>query len=183
MNEALYFIALVPPEPIYIEIMGYKQYFADTYNSKAALKSPPHVTLHMPFKLKEKKETSLITCLKECAQKHEPFNLELQNFGVFDPRVIYVNVINNQPLTALQKSLQQLMKTSFNIFNTDYRGRPFHPHMTVAFRDLKKSQFELAWNEFKEKPFQAQYTVENVTLLKHNGKMWEEFRSFDVLIN
>lgn len=53
MSDALYFIALVLPSPLYEEVTRLKEYFRDRYNSKAALRSPPHITLHMPFKWKE----------------------------------------------------------------------------------------------------------------------------------
>ena len=43
--------------------MNIKQEFANRFNSKAALRSPPHITLHMPFKWKEEKEVKLIDVL------------------------------------------------------------------------------------------------------------------------
>ena len=48
--DKLYFIAIVPPSPIYEEAFEQKVYFKTKYNSKASLNSPPHITLHMPFK-------------------------------------------------------------------------------------------------------------------------------------
>ena len=48
-----YFVALIPPSPVYEEAQALKEYFREKYNSKAALNSPPHITLHMPFFWKE----------------------------------------------------------------------------------------------------------------------------------
>ena len=45
----LYFIALLPPVEVAEEVTEIKQFFARNYNSRAALKSPPHVTLQPPF--------------------------------------------------------------------------------------------------------------------------------------
>ena len=58
-KEKLYFIAIVPPTPIYDEALEQKEYFKVHYNSKASLNSPPHITLHMPFRWKEKEEKEL----------------------------------------------------------------------------------------------------------------------------
>jgi hypothetical protein len=45
----LYFIAHVPEEPVFADLMALKTAVRDLYGSKAALRSPPHITLHMPF--------------------------------------------------------------------------------------------------------------------------------------
>jgi len=57
-NE-LYFIAIVPTSPLSEELLAWKQYFQEHYQSKAALNSPPHITLHMPFEWKEEKAAVL----------------------------------------------------------------------------------------------------------------------------
>jgi 2'-5' RNA ligase len=57
---------------------------------------------------------------------------------------------------------------------------PFHPHLTVAFRDLKKPNYQLAWEEFKSKNFQAEFIADKITLLKHTGKVWEIHQEFDL---
>jgi hypothetical protein len=41
--------------------------------------------------------------------------------------------------------------------------------------------FRKAWEEeFKEKEFEARFEVQQITLLKHNGKHWERFRDFSL---
>ena len=58
-GTALYFIAIIPPSPIFEQASELKNHFMQQYQSKAALNSPPHITLHMPFEWKEKKEEEL----------------------------------------------------------------------------------------------------------------------------
>ena len=55
-GEKRYFLAIIPPEKIEKEIYGLKELVADKFHSKAALRSPAHITLHMPFLWKEAKE-------------------------------------------------------------------------------------------------------------------------------
>ncbi|MEK6783832.1 MAG: 2'-5' RNA ligase family protein [Bacteroidota bacterium] len=179
-GSALYFIAIIPPSPISEQAWELKNYFKEHYHSKAALNSPPHITLHMPFEWKEKKEEVLVSKLELFSQNKETFTLEFQNFYYFAPRVIFINVLECELLRKFQHELHRFCKEELNIFNAQYKNLPFHPHLTLAFRDLKKSMFEKAWEEFKHKEFSGSFVADRFTLLKHNSKVWEPFREFFV---
>jgi 2'-5' RNA ligase len=178
-GTALYFIAIIPPMQIRNEIQLLKEYFKDTYQSKAALNSPPHITLHMPFQWKEPKEEKLLSALKKFAAGKSEVEVQLNGFSCFAPRVIYVNVQESEPLHLLQTELHRYCKTELNLFNAQYRAMPFHPHITLAFRDLKKDKFERAWTEFKERTFTGDFVTNKITLLKHDGKTWNPFSDLD----
>ena len=170
--ENLYFIALLPKEPVYQEINDLKQIMWERYETKAALRSPPHITLHMPFKLKLKRENELEVVLDTLAMDVNPFNTELRGFGCFEPRVIYVDVIQSRQLQDLKQRIDEKMKSIFNLFNNNYKNQPYHPHVTIAFRDLRKRKFYEAWSEFNSKSYQATFHCDTIYLLKHNGKYW-----------
>ena len=57
-----YFIAIIPPEPIHDQIVNIKKDISTKHNTYAALKSPPHITLHMPFNLEHNKEKKISYC-------------------------------------------------------------------------------------------------------------------------
>jgi 2'-5' RNA ligase len=173
-----YFMAVIPPSPVFEEALQLKHYFKEKYNSKASLNSPPHITLHMPFRWREDKEEELISRLGKFQPGLHPFNLTLLNFNAFAPRVIFIDVVDNQHLTALQKKLLRYCKLELNLFNADYKDQPFHPHLTLAFRDLKKSIFADAWAEFSVRPYMADFLVDRFVLLKHTGKEWQEHMHF-----
>jgi 2'-5' RNA ligase len=175
-----YFVAIVPPSPFYEQAKELKVYFKDQYQSKASLNSPPHITLHMPFKWKEEKEEEIASALSDFSSQHSLFSLKLQNFSCFPPKVIFIDVDRNEEIAHLQKELYRFCKRKLNLFNADYKDLPFHPHLTLAFRDLKKRNFELAWEEFKEKEFEACFDVRKIVLLKHTGRVWKEYRDFDL---
>ena len=179
-KEKLYFIAIVPPTPIYDEALEQKEYFKTHYNSKASLNSPPHITLHMPFRWKEKDEMELAVKLEKFSQTNQAVSIKLDNFSSFPPRVIFINIVMNKELETLQKNLQRYCKRVLNLFNSNYKELPFHPHLTVAFRDLKKPNYQRAWDEFKSKNFQAEFVADKITLLKHTGKVWEIHQEFDL---
>lgn len=171
-SEQLYFIAIVPPEPVYSEVLQLKQHFKERYNTKAALNSPPHITLHMPFKWKEAKENELLEALQAFVTSQKPFEIKLNNFSVFEPRVMFIDVVKDENLESLQKRLKRFCKMELNLFNADYKEMAFHPHVTLAFRDLKKPEFYKAREEFKDKKFETSFTVNSIALLKHDTKEW-----------
>lgn len=166
-----YLIAILPPEPFSTEIYSLKEYFRDTYNTKASLNSPAHITLHMPFEYDD--ETKLISKFR--ALTIEPFTIHLKDFDCFSPRVIFVDVKKNLLLDDCQHKVVEFCKRELNIFNADYKHQPFHAHVTLAFRDLKKNIFHTAWQEFKSRSYDAVFECRHISLLKHDGKFWREF--------
>lgn len=175
-NLSLYFMALIPPEPFLGHAGKWKEYFRDQYQSKASLNSPPHITLHMPFKLKPKREVALAEKLQQVAGTFSPFQVALEGFGAFPPRVIFIDVQKSSEIDKLQLTIKRQMKIEFQVFNADYRERPFHPHLTLAFRDLKKDKFQEAWSEFQHKEVRYSWLASHFTLLKHDGHRWQVFR-------
>ncbi|MEY3405330.1 MAG: hypothetical protein RL161_760 [Bacteroidota bacterium] len=173
-----FFLALIPPEPIYGEAMTFKELVRDQYHSKGALRSPAHITLHMPFDWPDHKAETLFQELTAYARKLSPVDLTLKDFGCFEPRVIFIAVEPSADLLHLQKEFDRFFKIKFNLFNASYQDLPYHPHLTVAFRDLKKSEFYRAWEMFKEKKFNGHFTAHSVTLLKHDGQKWQSHLDF-----
>jgi 2'-5' RNA ligase len=173
-----YFIALVPPSPTYEQAQQWKEYFKVEFNSKAALNSPPHITLHMPFEWKTGKETKLVESLHRFAQTQNKLEIELNGFRCFEPRVIYMNVEENRALTQMQSALNRFCKTELNLFNANRLDQPYHPHLTVAFRDLKKADFLKAWAFVKDLKPEAKFMCEELVLLKHDGRVWQPHKTF-----
>lgn len=171
-DAALYFIAIVPPEEIASEITKIKEYFAENHRSKHALKSPPHITFHMPFWWKNKREEELINFMQSFCKDKKAFQVTLHNFNSFGKRVIFVDVEKNEAMEDLYNQLTHAIKKNLQITNQAYQDRPFHPHMTVAFKDLRPSEFNSAWPLFAEKQLHFSFNVDHLALLKHNGQRW-----------
>ena len=92
--------------------------------------------------------------------------------------MIFIAVAESDALAALQKELHRVFKRELDIFNANYQDRPYHPHLTLAFRDLRKSQYHLAWQEFSNREFKAEFMADKIALLKHNGKRWDVIKEF-----
>lgn len=179
-KENKYFIAFIPPSPVYEEALVWKQFFKDHYQSKAALNSPPHITLHMPFLWKEEKENQLIDGLSTFAQHNNAIQIVLNNFSCFAPRVIFIDVEMSSELLLFQKEMERFCKRTFQLFHADYRDSAYHPHLTLAFRDLKKHLFAKAWAEVEERKFAHTFLADRFMLLKHNGSAWDVFKEFNL---
>lgn len=178
-NAKLYFVALIPPEEVFQEVMALKHEVAERFKSRAALRSPPHITLHMPFQYREDREEHLFTFFSAIAdQQKGPLPIRHQGFGCFEPRVIYVNVTKTEDLEALRQHLITQMRRVLKLENADYKNQGFHPHMTIAFRDLKKAAFHEAWNHFETQPFEKHWQCGSFFLLKHTGKVWDPYKEF-----
>lgn len=173
-----YFIAIVPSSPIQEEVMEMKVHFKEAYKSKGALNSPAHITLHMPFEWKSAKEDKLAEELKQFAMKEKSVEIALDGFGSFPPRVIFVKPETSEALSKLQKNLSTFCRRELQLFNSDYQDRPFHPHMTIGFRDLKPLEFTRAWDEFRLKPYRKSFVCNQLALLKHDGREWKVIHEF-----
>jgi 2'-5' RNA ligase len=172
-SSRLFFIALLPPQDFQDRVTGIKQHFADNYNSRAALKSPPHITLQPPFEWPADKLPALQECLSVFAQTRVPVPVILSGFAAFPPRVIYINVLKTPALLTLQAELMAHLETELSIIDPKSKERPYSPHMTVGFKDLTKQNFKAAWAEFKDRPLQYNFMAGEVVLLTHNGSRWD----------
>lgn len=177
-NLQLYLVALIPPEPIYSQVWQMKEEVMANFGSKAALKSPPHITLHMPFRWRADRQEGLIDCLKSAVLGQKHFEIRHEDYGCFEPRVIYVQVGTTPMLENLQMTVVRKMRRELKLLNADYKNRGFHPHMTIAFRDLKKPMFQQAWSAYAHRTYKAAWSCVSVYLLKHNGARWEVLEEF-----
>ena len=174
----LYFLALIPDDQTAAEIMAMKQSVADNFKSKGALRSPPHITLHMPFKWRADREDQLLGKLSDFKFDDYPFEVELDGYDFFEPRVVFVRVVNNESLKQLHHEVTTFVRRSFNILNADYKARGFHPHITIGFRDLRKNLFPQVIAEYKDKSYNKSFSVSRICLLKHSGDHWKPFKYF-----
>jgi 2'-5' RNA ligase len=104
----------------------------------------------------------------------------LQDFGFFSPRVIFVSVQSNEKLFKLHDELSLHAKTRLRLFNETEDLRGFHPHVTIAFRDLKRRHFEQLMPVFQQRTFSATFPYAGFSLLKLD-KTWKEHYSFTLL--
>lgn len=164
-----YFIAAIPPVYLANYITGVKQSIAEKYDSKAALNQPPHITVVPPFELDESKEESLYQLVENYLKNTYPFLLTLENYGSFPPKVIFIDVVPNHQLNELANNLSKVLQEQEIVKPSNYS---YHPHVTVAFKDLTEENYKLAWEEYKDKNVYFNWDLNQISLLKYVDKQW-----------
>jgi 2'-5' RNA ligase len=176
-KENLYFIALIPKRDLREKINVFKNDFANRFDSKKALKVYPHITLKAPFKLSSNTHTALVNWFSELRINQKSISLHLKNFGAFPNKnnpVIYVNPIVNNELQFMQKEIIASCSSflSEDIHSVDIK---FKPHITVA------DMFSKAWQEYRNKSFDAEFEVDAFYLLQHDTKKWSIISTYNLL--
>lgn len=145
----------------------------DEYASKAAFRSPPHVTLHAPFEWPLVELPRLDQVLSQFAAQQMPVPMTLDGFNAFQPHVIYIDVVKREGLMSLQPKLLNVMAEELGVMSKSDRNRTFVPHLTVAFRDLKPAMFRKAWAVLQHREIHFDFVAQHLALLIHDGKLWQ----------
>jgi 2'-5' RNA ligase len=168
----LYFIALVLPDELNEEILVFKNLMAEKWGSKVALKSPAHITLVPPFRMEPGLEENLLRDLDELGKTIAPFSVTTHNFSAFKPRTIFIQPVIHEPLKTLKRKLDTFCKTHA-FYGARADTRLFHPHITIATRDLEKQAFAEAWPHFEKQSYNITFGVAGISTLRHNSKNWD----------
>lgn len=163
------FVALVPQNSLLQKLSRIKESFAETYGARHALKLPPHLTLIPPFKIKKENVPALLSNLHQTVAKTENFDLDLNGFDAFAPRVIFIKVENSNPVMRLYDHIYTL---AGDLLPTKPE-RQLHPHITIATRDLSVQAFNKSFPVLKKKEFRATFPVHSIFLFSHSGRNWE----------
>lgn len=170
-NTSMYFVAILCPPPADEKVLRFKHWMKDRFGCVVALKSPAHITLIPPFWLDETKEAELQQTLQSITSDKDELEIQLNGFSHFGKRVLFVNVKDNPALEELKNQIEiHFMKSFSDIIKKD--NRPFHPHITIANRDLKPGDFEKAWEHFSKNNFNATFNTRTISLLKLSTGKW-----------
>ena len=167
----MYFVALVAPDDINRQVLKWKTWMNEKFGCQVALRSPAHITLIPPFWMKPESENNLVKHLQRFSEEITEFTIHLSGFSNFKPKVIFTDVEKNETLDSLKEKL--FLFPSEEKFPFEKDDRPFHPHITIATRDLHKKSFYEAWDHFKEKQYTAEWIANGISLLRHNKKNWD----------
>lgn len=177
----LYFVAIKFPQNISDNITAIKLEISKKYQTNHALKLFPHITLKVPFSLDRELENKLIDLLEIVAGNHSKFEVELSGFGSFEKRkpIFFIQPKPNEAMRNLQQEILNTMKINFPLLISDH-DKKFHPHISLAYRDLSELNFKLLKEAYREKNFEAKFLVEEFDLLMHDKKQWNIVTKFNL---
>ncbi len=168
----MYFIAIVLPQDLDEKVLRLKKYMHEKYHCKVGLKSPAHITIVPPFWLEANMEEALLNEVDILANGVQPFSIATNDFSAFKPRTIFVAVKNNQELDKLKSKADQHFSEKEQ-YKIKIETRQFHPHITIATRDLFKKDFYESWPFFEMKEFKEEWEATGLSILRHNKKNWD----------
>ncbi len=167
----LYFIAIALPQQLNDEIRSFQREMADKYNSSRQLKIPVHITLLPPFK-SDNDQIVIKAFEKTCHQLTKPENVRLSGFGEFRNKVLFVKVDECTVLRKMRNDITDKMTKLLSLELPEHYQH-FHPHITIANRDLSRRAFLNAWPEFRMREYNANFSEMNISLFKHIEGNWQ----------
>lgn len=168
----MYFIALLLPGELNRQVIAMKEYMRERYGCKVASRSPAHLTLVPPFWMVETLKESLIEKLEELAKQLRPFDIEHDGFSSFPQRTIFIASKPNSTLDKLHTQVKDFFR-AYPDFPMKFDDRPYHPHVTIATRDLTRKAYQEAWAHFKNKNFPKTWTCSALSLLELSETGWK----------
>lgn len=176
--KSLYLLGILPPPRLTEQIQEIRLECSKKFGVHKALKPPVHITLRPPFWVEETFEKQFIRLLNQQTVQLEPFKQVLENFDAFNPQVVYIRALKNPGLIALHQSIAELFR-KYPIDKKETKSsRTFHPHITIAYRDVLPEVFPLIWQEYKDRRFKHSFNVKQYTLLKHDRIKWNILEHF-----
>lgn len=173
-SKTLYLVALLPSRETQARVRDLQQQLADDFGVVAALRSPPHITLIPPFAATDGDIVQLQDKLWKLLRGQQQVAFSVNGFGHFDDRVIFIQPRQSNAVDGLQKLLVELFQTQIKWLKAKLDG-PFHPHITLAYRDMKPEQFPIIWDAVSQGTFTSHEEVSSVFILRHDGQRWRVF--------
>jgi 2'-5' RNA ligase len=175
MLAKMYFLAILFPPEVNKKVLEWKYYMREHFGCVVAMKSPAHITLIPPFWMNEELEKSLAEDAQTFSAEQIPFKIELKDFDAFRPKVIFLHVKPSEKLNKLRNDLETHL-LALNRYPIKQEARPFHPHVTIANRDLMRKDFPEAFKHFQKIAYEQNFVASEICLLKHLNGEWNNIQ-------
>ena len=175
--SGIYLLAIIPPHELSLEIHQIRLQCSEKFGVLKALKPPVHISMYRPFRLEEEFEDNFILLIQSAIAEQEVFEQKIENFNAFNTHAIVLRALLNTGILNLYDTISTIMKEKgIDKHPTDIF--PFHPHLTIAYRDIKPDVFPLMWEDYKDKKYNASFRADHLSLLKHDGNQWLVIKNY-----
>ena len=177
----LYLLALLPPKELSEEIHEIRLECAQKFGVQKALRPPVHITLYRPFHAEQAFEDELIRLLDQGTRGIPSFTQELENFGTFKSQVVFIKALKSPELIRLHEAIVSVIrKNHLDKQQDQQKDQPFHPHITIAYRDIPMDLFPAIWGEYKDRKMKFRFEAKQFSLLKHENSIWNLIKDFQL---
>lgn len=136
------------------------------FKTRAGLRQSPHITIKPPFFVEDIEP--FVRYFDNLAKQLEPFEIELQGFDFFEPKVVFLNVVENPTLKKIHKDIVKDLQNDFEIEpNVQTEGDNVRFHSTVALSDLSEENFYKAKNYVSNKTPHFKFTASTLGMFYH----------------
>jgi len=180
-NVKIYNLRIVPPEPIFSEVVSFKKQFISTFGKQPLSKSKPHITLAI-FEMDPREEEHIINVFSPLG-KQDSFMLDVDGFGTFDGKNANVLLLKIPMTKALEQIYDQLKMIKKSNYFVKQIGMiiPGTPHMTIS-KTVDKATLQASLDMFHKTPYSRSFLVDRLVLTSRPyGKTWDW--SHDIMLN
>ena len=169
-----YLIAILPPADILHEVIRFQQQIEQKFHATHAQKVPPHITIIPPFECEAEKLEVFIPALQAFLHKktQQVIEIRLNGFQHFASRTLFISCDKNEAFDFFCKAIKQLFNQQ-KIIKQREEKHFFIPHITLANKDLKKSDFKIVWAYFKNMSYERSFQLNAITILQYDGNRWK----------
>lgn len=158
-----YTLRIVPPSPIYEEILDFKSQFKNIFGKQIYSNSKPHITLAV-FLMDAENQEELINILNSLSSEKK-FCLEITGFEIFENAlVLLLGIKESAELLTLSQVLKSLFKNSLESLIIKGKLRFSNsPHITIS-KTEDNIMLSTSYQAFKNVLYQKEFKVDNLIL-------------------
>ena len=179
--QQTHFIGVLASDDITLALEDCRRYMNEAYGCKSGHATPIHVTLVPPFFLPgEYSSDDLAKAIEEIViPKKLFFTAHVDNFDAFGDRTLFAKVLPDEKWTTLRNSVYSAVaKAAPCCVKKD--TRPFHPHLTVANRDIPEGAMTDALSSMNELSLSEDFPVDNITIFERVNGKWKAAISLEL---
>lgn len=143
--------------------------FKNKYNSKGNFWfAHPHISLRSGFPINIE---GLVREIKELSKAIRPFEIVVDSWGTFEGKenAFFMEVKKDRKLSSVQKKVNAIVHKNCRVLDKIGEPKTWHPHITLAFRDLTKRNLEKAKEDFRDYHPKFRFKVHYIYLVKQLG--------------
>lgn len=179
-GQQTYAVAFIPADPIYSEVKQISQYIRKQYRSGKMQTPEPRIPIINGFNWSDSKEYLLIDALKRFASQQFPIDIDLQHFGYKRNENIFIRLVQENEIKKLRMNLMNHFDTTIRVEYNDTDTQNFEPYVSIGCENLPKTTVNRAWNEFKDRHFEASFIGSRLALIKKHDATDDVVAEFDL---
>ena len=173
-------LRIVPSNPVFEEVVGFKRQFINSYGSQTLARSKPHITL-VSFEMDIRHQNLLLQAFDQLSNTLE-FKLDIMGFGTLKDSLLYLKVSKTNEIRLLHRQIETLCHKDLNEKLMGFKISE-KPHMTISTTTGRKmSTTSLSF--FKRTDYVRRINVNHLTLVsRYKDKTWDWEHQIKLALN